>query len=145
MTSAGSRGNCTKVQYLVARRPRACSCVQKLLAPIPVRLDARWGLDHDTWAVLCHVYPKRKLAFRPGSRHQPLSGAVRGPAGKHRRCGHPHGRLQRPKPCDARLMRCYPVSTRVSHVTNEVPGLWNSPRLKIGSTCRGIESHIPIF
>jgi putative SOS response-associated peptidase YedK len=23
------------------------------------------------------------------------------------------------KPCDARLMRCYPVSTRINHVTND--------------------------
>ena len=25
----------------------------------------------------------------------------------------------RMKPCDARLMRCYPVSTRINHVTND--------------------------
>jgi len=31
--------------------------VQKLLSPILVRLDDRWGLDHGTWAVLCHVHP----------------------------------------------------------------------------------------
>ncbi len=31
--------------------------VQTLLAPLPVRLDERWGLDHGTWAVLRHVYP----------------------------------------------------------------------------------------
>jgi putative SOS response-associated peptidase YedK len=23
------------------------------------------------------------------------------------------------KPCDARLMRCYPVSTRINHVVND--------------------------
>ena len=25
------------------------------------------------------------------------------------------------KPCDARLMRCYPVSTRINHVANDDP------------------------
>lgn len=32
--------------------------VQALLAPLPVRLDEHWGLDHGTWAVLCHVFPQ---------------------------------------------------------------------------------------
>ena len=31
--------------------------VQSLLAPLPVGLDERWGLDHGTWSVLCHVFP----------------------------------------------------------------------------------------
>jgi 4,5-DOPA dioxygenase extradiol len=29
-----------------------------LLAPTPVNLDEHWGLDHGTWSVLCHVFPK---------------------------------------------------------------------------------------
>jgi 4,5-DOPA dioxygenase extradiol len=32
--------------------------VQELLAPLPVALDERWGLDHGTWSVLCHVFPR---------------------------------------------------------------------------------------
>ncbi|HMX28826.1 MAG TPA: class III extradiol ring-cleavage dioxygenase, partial [Blastocatellia bacterium] len=32
--------------------------VQTLLAPLPVRLDEDWGLDHGVWSVLCHVFPE---------------------------------------------------------------------------------------
>ena len=31
--------------------------VRELLEPIDVRLDQRWGLDHGTWSVFCHVFP----------------------------------------------------------------------------------------
>jgi 4,5-DOPA dioxygenase extradiol len=32
--------------------------VQNLLAPVAVSLDEGWGLDHGTWSVLKHVFPK---------------------------------------------------------------------------------------
>ena len=32
--------------------------ISDLLAPIPVRHDHDWGLDHGTWSVLAHVWPE---------------------------------------------------------------------------------------
>jgi len=32
--------------------------VRELLAPAQVGMDERWGLDHGTWSVLCHVFPE---------------------------------------------------------------------------------------
>jgi 4,5-DOPA dioxygenase extradiol len=43
--------------YPAPGSPDLARRVQELLAPLPVGLDARWGLDHGTWSVLCHVYP----------------------------------------------------------------------------------------
>jgi 4,5-DOPA dioxygenase extradiol len=45
------------VQYPAPGDPVLAKRIQRLLAPIPVALDDRWGLDHGTWSVLCHVYP----------------------------------------------------------------------------------------
>ena len=45
------------VQYPAPGDPVLAKRIQRLLAPIPVTLDDRWGLDHGTWSVLCHVYP----------------------------------------------------------------------------------------
>lgn len=47
-----------EVQYPAPGDPDLAARVQKLLAPLPVRRDERWGLDHGTWSVLCHVYPQ---------------------------------------------------------------------------------------
>jgi 4,5-DOPA dioxygenase extradiol len=46
-----------QVQYPAPGDPELARRVQKLLAPLPVTLDERWGLDHGTWSVLKHVYP----------------------------------------------------------------------------------------
>src|SRR5205085_2951037 len=50
-----------QVQYPAPGDPDLAARVQKLLAPVPVRRDDRWGLDHGTWSVLCHVYPQADI------------------------------------------------------------------------------------
>jgi 4,5-DOPA dioxygenase extradiol len=47
-----------EVKYPAPGDPELASRVQSLLAPVPVGLDKRWGLDHGTWSVLCHVFSK---------------------------------------------------------------------------------------
>ena len=46
-----------QVQYPAPGDPELARRVQRMLAPLPVRLDNFWGLDHGTWSVLRHVYP----------------------------------------------------------------------------------------
>jgi len=46
------------VRYPAAGDPTLAARVAELLAPLPVRLDQTWGLDHGTWSVLCHVFPQ---------------------------------------------------------------------------------------
>ena len=47
-----------RVQYPAPGDPSLARRVQELLAPLEVVLDDSWGLDHGTWSVLRHVYPK---------------------------------------------------------------------------------------
>ena len=44
-------------EYPAPGEPELARRVAELLAPLPVGQDHRWGLDHGTWAVLCHVFP----------------------------------------------------------------------------------------
>lgn len=46
-----------QVQYPAPGDPKLARRVQRLLAPLEVKLDESWGLDHGTWSVLRHVYP----------------------------------------------------------------------------------------
>jgi 4,5-DOPA dioxygenase extradiol len=46
-----------KVKYPAPGDPALAERVQGLLAPLPVKLDQQWGLDHGTWSVLTHVFP----------------------------------------------------------------------------------------
>ena len=46
-----------QVQYPAPGDPDLARRSHEVLAPLPVRLDDSWGLDHGTWSVLRHVYP----------------------------------------------------------------------------------------
>ncbi len=46
-----------QVQYPALGDPQLARRVQTLLAPLDVKPDDSWGLDHGTWSVLRHVYP----------------------------------------------------------------------------------------
>jgi 4,5-DOPA dioxygenase extradiol len=46
-----------EVKYPAPGDTELASRVQSLLAPVEVGSDNRWGLDHGTWSVLCHVFP----------------------------------------------------------------------------------------
>jgi 4,5-DOPA dioxygenase extradiol len=50
-----------QVQYPAPGDPALAARVQKLLAPVPVRRDDGWGLDHGTWSVLRHIYPQADI------------------------------------------------------------------------------------
>jgi 4,5-DOPA dioxygenase extradiol len=47
-----------RVIYPAPGDPGLASRVQSLLTPLTVGLDERWGLDHGTWSVLCHLFPE---------------------------------------------------------------------------------------
>ena len=44
-------------KYPAPGSPELAARVLDLLAPLDVRLDRAWGLDHGTWSVLCHAFP----------------------------------------------------------------------------------------
>ena len=45
------------MRYPAPGSPALAQRVVDLLAPLPVRLDEEWGLDHGTWTVPHHAYP----------------------------------------------------------------------------------------
>ena len=66
-----------EVQYPAPGEPELATRVQKLLAPLPVRRDESWGLDHGTWSVLAmftrsRMFPWSQLSIdenQPASFH----------------------------------------------------------------------------
>lgn len=50
-----------EVTYPAPGSPDLARRVQDLLAPLPVALDDNWGIDHGTWSVLTHVFPRADI------------------------------------------------------------------------------------
>jgi 4,5-DOPA dioxygenase extradiol len=44
-------------QYPAPGSPELAQRVARLLQPVQVEMDDRWGLDHGAWSVLAHVFP----------------------------------------------------------------------------------------
>jgi 4,5-DOPA dioxygenase extradiol len=49
------------IRYGAPGDPALAARVIELLAPDPVRPSTEWGLDHGTWSVLLHMYPKADI------------------------------------------------------------------------------------
>jgi 4,5-DOPA dioxygenase extradiol len=49
------------LQYPAPGDPKLAERVREVLAPVPARPDRSWGLDHGTWSVLVHAYPKAEI------------------------------------------------------------------------------------
>jgi 4,5-DOPA dioxygenase extradiol len=68
------------MRYPAPGDPALARRAAELLAPLPVAADHSWGLDHGTWSVLCHVFPKADVpvvqlsidATRPPAFHYEL-------------------------------------------------------------------------
>jgi 4,5-DOPA dioxygenase extradiol len=51
-----------EVKYPAPGNPDLARRVFELLRPVKVGIDqGSWGLDHGTWSVLCHVFPKADI------------------------------------------------------------------------------------
>jgi 4,5-DOPA dioxygenase extradiol len=50
-----------EVEYAAPGSPALARTVQSALAPFPVELDRRWGLDHGAWSVLVHMRPRADI------------------------------------------------------------------------------------
>lgn len=49
------------MQYPAAGDPALAAEIARILAPQAVALDDQWGLDHGTWSILTHLYPKADI------------------------------------------------------------------------------------
>lgn len=73
------------VRYAARGDTALATAVQEMLGPVPVALDDSWGLDHGTWSVLRHMYPKADVPVvqlsidetRPPAFHHQLGARLR--------------------------------------------------------------------
>jgi len=49
------------VKYPAPGSQKLAARVQQLLRPVQARPDSSWGLDHGTWSVLRHMYPRANI------------------------------------------------------------------------------------
>jgi 4,5-DOPA dioxygenase extradiol len=49
------------MQYPAPGDPALASQVRELLKPLDAQLDRNWGLDHGTWSILVHMFPKANV------------------------------------------------------------------------------------
>lgn len=72
-------------QYPAPGDPQLAQKVADFLQPTPVKLDQEWGLDHGTWGVLYHLFPRADIpviqlsidASRPAAFHYELGKKLR--------------------------------------------------------------------
>lgn len=57
----GFPGELYRIIYPAPGDPALADRVRRLLAQLPVHADDDWGLDHGTWTVLRHVYPRADI------------------------------------------------------------------------------------
>jgi len=50
-----------RIEYHAPGDPALAERVRRLLAPLSVHADEDWGLDHGTWTVLRHVFPRADI------------------------------------------------------------------------------------
>lgn len=69
------------VQYPAPGNPELATEIQKLITNPAVELDHDWGLDHGTWSVVKHMYPKADIPvlqlsidyYKPANYHYELA------------------------------------------------------------------------
>ncbi len=50
-----------EVKYPAPGSPELARRIKALLSPVSVALEESWGLDHGTWSVLTHIFPRADI------------------------------------------------------------------------------------